>query len=398
LLLIVASAVLLDDRSAFPGLNALIPCLGAALVIAAPQFGRSLVTAALSTRPAVGLGLISYSVYLWHWPLVSYLRYARVEITPLVGGAVVLASLVAGTLSWRLVERGYRLRLDRSNRAALWAGSAAVVTLLAGPALVWARDGLPERFPYALLTQEQLMAERDRYWRELPAKDTALQPGQAMRQVLIVGNSHAYDLAYALTENGFPGRIKLIETFHECFNFGHDPVLPHDAPLCAERRQAVLASPDVRAADAIYLHDNWGGLDLAGLAAMIADLRRVSKAPIYVFGPKMTFTDDALAIARRAQGQHRVTASAINAYAAGFRDSAKIDRDRALAAWFREARIPDVHYVSTLDIQCGAAMTCDMLSPQGKYLYFDAGHFTLVGSRTFGARLRAAHPELFEAR
>jgi peptidoglycan/LPS O-acetylase OafA/YrhL len=71
LVLIAASIALLSEDRDFPGLNAVFPCLGAALIIAAGARGPTAVSRLLSNKPMVFLGLISYSLYLWHWPLFS---------------------------------------------------------------------------------------------------------------------------------------------------------------------------------------------------------------------------------------------------------------------------------------------------------------------------------------
>jgi peptidoglycan/LPS O-acetylase OafA/YrhL len=394
LLLVLGSSVLLNAHSPFPGIAALVPCLGSAFIIAAPQFGPSLTTRLLSTRPFAFVGLISYSVYLWHWPIVSFLWTSRVAITPAITIGIVAASLLLGAASWWLLERTYRGLLDRRNGAALAIGAVVTAALLVIPIYVYRHEGLPGRFPYALLTQDQLTAERNRYWIDLPSKDTTLGNGGG-KQLLIVGNSHAYDLAYALNENGYPGKVKLIETFYQCFNFGHQAVLPTDAPFCAQRLQAVLTSNHLQAADVVYLHDDWGGYDEAGLLDMINRLRAVTKAPIYVFGPKMTFTDLVLSISKQAQSQHFATVIGINGFAAQFQNPEKLERDRQLKAFFQFHQLAGVHYISTLDVQCGPRLACDMLSPAGQYLYFDSSHFTLEGSRRFGQHLKALYPELF---
>ena len=75
--MIVASVLFLDEGHAFPGLLALPPCLGTALLIFAGMERRPAVTRLLSTGPAVAVGLISYSLYLWHWPILSFARYQR---------------------------------------------------------------------------------------------------------------------------------------------------------------------------------------------------------------------------------------------------------------------------------------------------------------------------------
>ena len=61
--------------SPFPGFYALAPCLGAGLIIYATQSGASSVKAILSVRPFVFIGVISYSLYLWHWPIIVFVKY-----------------------------------------------------------------------------------------------------------------------------------------------------------------------------------------------------------------------------------------------------------------------------------------------------------------------------------
>jgi hypothetical protein len=260
--------------------------------------------------------------------------------------------------------------------------------------VLW-RSGVPERFPFALLTQDQLTAERDRYWRGLA--DRQKNSGSSGRQTLLVGDSHAYDLAYGLMENAYPGKVRLIETFSECFNFGHDPVFAKDKAFCDERLALALSDRDLATADAILLHDHWGGFNADGLADVLAQFRARTAAPIFVFGPKMTYSKNALQIAKDAQGERLASIDSINAYARKFEKPQRRALDETLKAFFSTRALPPgVTYVSVLDVQCPRGEPCNLLSPAGEYLYFDGGHLTLKGSRYFGARLKASHPQLFE--
>lgn len=101
------SMVLIDRHAAFPGINSLYPCIGAALVIYAGRRENAF-TPVLASKPMVSLGLISYSLYLWHWPIFSFLRYRRIEITWGVGLAAVALALVLSVLTWKYVERPVR--------------------------------------------------------------------------------------------------------------------------------------------------------------------------------------------------------------------------------------------------------------------------------------------------
>jgi peptidoglycan/LPS O-acetylase OafA/YrhL len=109
LAMIVTSIVLLDEARPFPGLLAIPPCLGAALLVFAGTNQQPLITRLLSIPPAVALGLISYSLYLWHWPLLSLARYHFDR--PLQWGEVgslLGLSLLAAFVSYRCVERPAR--------------------------------------------------------------------------------------------------------------------------------------------------------------------------------------------------------------------------------------------------------------------------------------------------
>lgn len=397
-ILVFASIFLLDEGSSFPGVNALIPCIGAALIIAGPLFGRAVFSRILAVRPLVFIGLISYSLYLWHWPLISMLHYMRIQFTVYVMLGLVCSSMLLGYLSWRYIERVYRLT-GTGNAVAVRGFKhltvAGILIVLLAPVFVYVKDGLPERFPFALLTQEQLMNERQRYWGGIKTKSTNFNTAAAVKKVLVVGNSFAYDLSYALTENNFSGQVKLIETTHHCFNFGGSAASQEKKEFCSQRLDIVLESKELKLADAIYLHDNWGGKDLSSLDSVLLRIRGVTNAPIYVFGPKMVYTSSVMNISMLAQKERNISISSINSFAKSFQNDRVRDYDLELAEFFSSKHYDGVKYVSSLRVQCGDGRTCGILSDEGKYLYFDSGHFTLEGARLFGQRLRMEHEYLF---
>lgn len=107
LLLIVAPVVLADGSQDVSLLAPIPACAGAALLIAAgPQAG---INRLLSLKPVVTIGLISYSLYLWHWPLLSFGRYyVDRPLSWFETGSLLIASLAAAALTYRLVERPAR--------------------------------------------------------------------------------------------------------------------------------------------------------------------------------------------------------------------------------------------------------------------------------------------------
>lgn len=128
-----------------PGLGVAIPVLGTALLI---WSGSGPAARLLSTAPFVATGLISYSLYLWHWPLLVFLPIwlgREAEVSE-VAAAVALSGLIA-VLSWRFIEQPVRHRQIFAVRPRLFAAStvgglALIAVTLAGD---WT-DGLPGRF------------------------------------------------------------------------------------------------------------------------------------------------------------------------------------------------------------------------------------------------------------
>jgi hypothetical protein len=152
-----------NEQTAFPGLAAVIPCMGSALIIAAGGSGPYLVGRLLSIRPVVFVGMISYSLYLWHWPLIVLNnRGWSINISSLVPKWIathlyaqttnrlmtIALALVVAVLSWRFVERPFRLRPSWIGRRPLFALFASFMgVFLVGMGVIIHSGGFPARFP-----------------------------------------------------------------------------------------------------------------------------------------------------------------------------------------------------------------------------------------------------------
>jgi len=144
-LMIVGSLVLLNEASAFPGLSAVPVCLGTALLIWS-GLGACQGLAVLRLAPVVGLGRVSYSLYLWHWPLlVLAADVAQQPLTTLQRLGLVALSLALAVVTWRLVEQPFRRGpLDQPWRRLGVRTAPLLPPILAGAALFFSH-GLPQR-------------------------------------------------------------------------------------------------------------------------------------------------------------------------------------------------------------------------------------------------------------
>ena len=146
LLLILVPVFTYTPETRFPGWAALPPTLGAALLIyAAPQAAS--IGGMLRLRPLVFIGLLSYSLYLWHWPLIVFTRYRMpADLDFATSCTLVSASVVAAYASWRWIEQPFRrARAPGHRRAVFAAGGAAVAATVAVASVGSLTAGLPQR-------------------------------------------------------------------------------------------------------------------------------------------------------------------------------------------------------------------------------------------------------------
>jgi peptidoglycan/LPS O-acetylase OafA/YrhL len=204
LVAILAGMVLYDDGTPFPSVWTLAPVGGTALIILFAGHG-TFVHRLLSLRLLTGIGLISYSLYLWHQPLFAFARLRSLtEPTPALMAALSVAAVGLAILSWRFVETPFRTRqvprLDTAPRILGATAATAVVFMLAG-GVARIDDGLSFRLPETALAALAVQAHPD------PAMSTCLfdkgeanlhhpvkdcvTPGETTIDTMLIGDSHA---------------------------------------------------------------------------------------------------------------------------------------------------------------------------------------------------------------
>jgi len=219
LVLILWGIAMTQAGAGFPGWQAMVPVLGTLMVLANGQ-DRNAVNRVLRSAPMVFVGLISYSLYLWHWPVAVLSKYVRetysgaLETAGWIGLSVVLA-----ILSWRFVERPTRHAHHLGFRAVLGAVAAiSIVTVGIGFAL-FKFDGFPSRYPPHIRTHIDASGDFLQDWSRctvaqsgpLAGVETCAIGPDGPPQVVFWGDSHLRALmdgiAAVATETKVPGMI-----------------------------------------------------------------------------------------------------------------------------------------------------------------------------------------------
>jgi peptidoglycan/LPS O-acetylase OafA/YrhL len=213
--MIVYSIISFDKNTAFPSLYALIPTIGTGLLIlcAVP---KTLIHKLLSLKFIVGIGLLSYSAYLWHQPLLAFARHRLLgEVSDVILIVLCVASLAMAWFSWRFVETPFRNR-QRFNRTSIFRLSAVGILMFStigltlhftnGLERLWLLSySMEERRIYEIM---KLNTDYDMYDRmyssncKLWAKDVSDLPIAEFDQcsdrfgspLVVLGDSHAMNL------------------------------------------------------------------------------------------------------------------------------------------------------------------------------------------------------------
>lgn len=392
-LLMLLGVVLLGSPAAPLLLMTSLSCLGAVLVIASSEAGISLAGRLLSWRPIVFIGLISYSLYLWHWPIIVFERTDGLfSLGPAGLTRLVLVAISIGIayLSWKYVETPFRATANARSRAVVFGtASTAMAATLALCGLVLLIKGAPFRFPERVVSIASYLAydpsgqfRTGRCFlatnRQQLDQETCLKLDATRPNYLLVGDSHAAHLWYGLA-SAMPDVNVMQATASMCRPAMSEASLL-DSRICPKLMRFVFDDFLVNnRIDKVLLAASWKDGDLPGLERTL-DALKARGLDVAVLGPIVEY-DGALP---------RLLADEIlrgNPSIAGRMRTPGI-RERDL----KMRRMVSEHggsYLSVYEAICGHGR-CDEFAEGDTPMQFDAGHLTMKGSVEVARRL-AAH-------
>ncbi len=374
----------------YPGFHALLPCAGAALVILGGQMRDSLSYRLLSWKPIVFIGTISYSLYLWHWPLIALRNYDFRESWQLSQAStdilIIAESFVAAVLSWRFVETPFRKGLGVGRRAVFSMAGVAAVSVLAFGSYVIASNGATSRYSpqSARIASYQMMGGDHASYRVnqcfiLPRQgstflrdfdpDVCLPQSSTKPTYMIVGNSHAAHLWFGLSTVFTDINWQQV-TGIACLPKVNEKL---EGKSCREMRNFLLKTylPSHHV-DAILLSANWESSDAHDLETVLEELAPFH-VQVFVIGPIMRYDRPlpSILVKESERGEHDGRSADAHLAPDVF------EADATLKAVVRDR--PGVRYISLIDLLCPRRQ-CVALTPGSAPMLADDSHVTRPGS------------------
>jgi peptidoglycan/LPS O-acetylase OafA/YrhL len=390
--LLIASLAGLNDSLPFPGLWALPPCLGTGfLLLTAKGWGNRLISA----PPLTYAGDISYSLYLWHWPLLVFARLIFGDsIWVALGG--VIAAFGLALVSRRYIEQPFIEK--RPRRLWLWAVGVMALSIVSA-LLVFGAKGLPQRFnaaeQVAFAATDDFSPDRKRCHLAQNTRRTYLDTcvlgtwgGNNAPSVAVWGDSEGVELAKALSDKVAVRQITVSACppslgYSIAYNRAcRDQNVDMGLHLKSDPKiKTVLLAVNYQRYDAENKADMLAGLELSAL-----DLQAAGKSvivlypvPVYDFDPP---SQVGLAL-RLGRDPLDVGVS-----------RSRFDQENSQTIAALDAFV-QAHGLSALrpsDVLCDA-QRCRVYDPVAGVLYFNGQHLSMVGARRLTSSILLPHAE-----
>lgn len=305
LLFIVYSVLFFKKSVPFPGFNAIMPVMGAALIIAFSN-SKTIVSRFLSCKCMVGVGLVSYSAYLWHQPLFSFARLYNVNRnSAYLSALLVLVSLVLAFLTWKFIEKPCRNKNIFTQKQIILSSIVGMLFFIGIGAVGSYEKGFPERLSVDQKSLLSVSHNIEKLFNEKggcflgPNKDKnafghCVIEKNGKGHVLLWGDSYAAHLYSGLkTENQY-------HKFTQLTASGCPPILDVDfnvatlqRPHCREINNYVLARIKKDHPDKVILAARWGwyGNVWPLLKNTVYQLKKLGIKDIIIIGPAPIWDD-----------------------------------------------------------------------------------------------------------
>lgn len=283
---ILFSCFYISSSDIWPGYFAALPVIGSCMYLAANHQDKI-----LNSAPFKLIGRWSYSIYLWHWPIVVYCHINNININILLG---IFISIILGFISFSIIEKRRSVKL-----------LAGTPFTAAAACFLFFNSGYAYQMPKDVYSSSMLDPKSDDYggytWKRIKELNTGFTSNKN-NKILVIGDSQAGDFINILDEsglaNGYEIRSRMISTRCSSFYLNQEQrnklytIMPEiqkgliTKTDCDKEIGRVFDDKIVYDADVIFIAMNWKDYAIPYNKESLINLREKTKKPIYIIGNK----------------------------------------------------------------------------------------------------------------
>lgn len=395
--LFIAYAVFSYDKTTpFPGLHAVLPTFGTALILIFSN-NKTIIGSLLSSKPLVFIGVISYSIYLWHQPIFSFARTLNVdEPSKILMGSLSALTILAGFLTWYFIEKPFRTYAHFSRRSVFLScifGSLLFV-------VIGCIGILTNGFLFRYKESDKYLAsinniESGKYTQKLFNEHLMKKFDQNVmkRKILIIGDSFGQDLINSLNENDYLNHFQIStrEIGSGCGNLFIDrrdlisKILDSKEKILCLRDISVELFTDqdlillMLSADEIWFASNWKLWQAELISESINNVYLLSGKEIKIFGKKDLGEISIINLLRKNYAERIIFNGRPSPETYEINSILKRNISQTSVATF----------IDTQKVLCQNPENCRLFTDSGKLISYDGKHLTRFGAKLLGENLKA---------
>ena len=385
LAMIAYSIVFFDNQTPHPSVITLLPTLGTALIILYSINKTDLVGKVLSWKPIVGVGLISYSMYLWHYPLFALVRLADSNVSNDEKYLLILLTIALSIISYFVIEKPFRNKQFFNFKSFARILLITFIVIFIKNLYVISSDGISTRFDKFSFTKEYSWNYDELHKSRNSVKINDDFKSNKLKKVLIIGNSHAKDLNNSIllneklnskiSSNIYTTQIKELVN-NENFTY-------------------FVNSTSFLEAEFIIVSTQYIDGDIEALDSLIPLIQKYNKN-ILVFGNNAEFkkyrgnqialTDILILESNKSNFNNQNDFKKyMDSYHFKSLKQSVIENNKKIQSI---AKHHNISYIDKVSLVCNSKLkACDSLTNEFKKTYVDSNHWTVEGAKFFGKKL-----------
>ena len=385
LTLIIYSIIFFNNNTLHPSFYTLYPIIGTCLII---WFARKdeIITRLLSSKLIVSIGLISYSLYLWHYPVFAFFRYSLASGSLVTKILVILFIVLASVFTYFVIEKPFRQKKKVSLHFLVIFLFGIVINLFAINIFIINKNGFDKRYVFENLNLDNGFYRKERSNFKKTVNDLQLLNNKK-NNILIVGNSHGQDFFNLFYQNKdlFPEHnFFFLQTEISCLkNFFIDKT------LCGNKKVSKDDLLIFKKSNIIILSSRLYPTDLEQIDKILFKLKETDKkiilttaAPEFKTYGKFTQVDKFILSKKRLPNINEIKILEKEYFYFQKNNKHNININKFLNSI---ALKHDIKILNKAVYHCNFKMEkCNILTNKGRKINFDKDHYTIAGAKYLG--------------